>query len=240
MGRIDNLKSSSLAVRDKQLTKTTLANPLGYASVSEGRTHFRGEESILVSGSGRVSGTLNVDGTIEVFGPDGQVIIHGTLHSDGAVTFDNTLVVKAETTLGSDGAETHIVGPANLDADLSVADAGRVLVGTSMVIDPTENGGAVIVGDSKLAGVEGFGLGLFSTAGATASVADGSVTAGVFTGDDLTGLSVDGSGWSLRGSGEMHGPIDLGSQISLAASSAPPGVTVVPLGLGSDGRLYTL
>ncbi|CAN5425171.1 hypothetical protein BH09ACT9_BH09ACT9_00770 [soil metagenome] len=141
MGLINDLTQSQMDELRELVESLVRQSVADFTSVQRGSFRILSPEGFYVGGEA----SATIAGLLTVTGPDGQVIIHGTLHSDGAVTFDDTLVVKAETTLGQDGGLTHIVGPTNLDADLTVQNPGKILVGTGVRIEPGAGGGKITV-----------------------------------------------------------------------------------------------
>jgi hypothetical protein len=129
----------------KRLNRVERGTPMGSASVSRGRTRFIGEESIIVEGSGRVTGTWIIDGSLE---GDGQISWTGPSDFDGDVKITKTLDVTAETNLSGPTiiddtldvtAETRLRGATTLESDMSVTNGGKVKVGT-VTLGITSNG----------------------------------------------------------------------------------------------------
>lgn len=120
MSEFELVKALQDLVRRVHLLETTQV--MGYSSVSEGRSRFVGNESILVQGSGkvegwwivtgtqRVTGLLDGSGTLDWTGPwalkgngtiPGNVNIIGSLDVSGAARILSTLQILGATTLGS-------------------------------------------------------------------------------------------------------------------------------------------
>ena len=97
------------------------------SSVTNGRTRFIGEDSLIVMGSQLVSGVLRVIGRVVVEGL-------GILSVNGMIELFGNLRVRAGGNIDVDSGEIT-------SGNVRIAD-GKVHVG-SMVLDPTLAGGAV-------------------------------------------------------------------------------------------------
>jgi hypothetical protein len=130
VGRIDNLKSSELAVIKKDIRRLATTNPLDSGSVHNGRTRFVGEGSLLVegvnalkvTGSALVSGLLSVMGNLIVSGYHG---ITGTLSVSGPWNLSGTGGITGD--VSSTGAWTQ-------SGTMTLTGAGKIQ-SSSVVMD---------------------------------------------------------------------------------------------------------
>jgi hypothetical protein len=131
--------------QNRRMNRLERGTPLGSSAVSRGRTRFIGEESIVIEGSGRVSGTLVVDGSLD---GDGKISWTGPAEFDGDVKITKSLDVTADTNLSGPTliddtldvtAETRLRGGTTLEADMTVTNGGKVKVGT-VELGITSNG----------------------------------------------------------------------------------------------------
>lgn len=100
------------------------------SSVTNGRTRFIGNESILVEGSGKVSGWWIVTGTLRVVG---TLEMLGNMVVNGVTTFVGMMTVNGPWALNGDG---------DIAGNVTVLPGGKIQVG-DIIIDPTISGGAV-------------------------------------------------------------------------------------------------
>lgn len=137
---------------DRLLTRndrSETASPLRSTSVTNGRTRFFGEESLIVIGSQLVSGFLRVTG---------RLIIDGL----GILTVQNLIELFGSMRVRAGG-------------DITL-DGGKIYVG-GMVIDPSDSGGSVTFpGGAKVTANDGAaGVKVDSGAGWTAYVAQNGI-----------------------------------------------------------------
>jgi cytoskeletal protein CcmA (bactofilin family) len=195
--------------QNKRMNRLERGTPLGSSAVSRGRTRFIGEESIVIEGSGRVSGTLIVDGKID---GEGKMSWTGPADFDGDVKITKTLDVSAE---------TRLRGETTLEANMNVTNGGKVVVG-SVELGITSNGrpgldfdGATLTEASDRLAM-GSGTATVGVAPTFAAVAVGNKSV-VVTNTDTT----------------LSGPVKLAS---LAA--APSGTAVYTVVADASGKLH--
>lgn len=119
-----------------------VTQPMGFSSVSEGRSRFAGNESILVEGSGKVEGWWIVTGTQRVTGRwEGS----GTCDWTGPASFRGKMDITGDALISGNTSVTgrmRIRGETTVESDLRVTNDGRILVG-DMTIDPNGGSGRV-------------------------------------------------------------------------------------------------
>lgn len=98
MGRIRDLSAPGQTRRNEwRQRRQERGTPLRSTSVSDGQTRFIGTVSILVEGSGVVTGLWDVDGELRVGGMlngDGTFTWTGPVNLQGLTTIGGTLVVN--------------------------------------------------------------------------------------------------------------------------------------------------
>lgn len=109
--------------------------PLRSTSVTDGHTRFVGEESLIVEGSARVTGTLVVSGIERV---TGILDVEGTLRADGVIELNGPTTISGDADITGD---TTIAGQTRLTGSLSVAEGGSVRVGEMTITEA--QGGAI-------------------------------------------------------------------------------------------------
>jgi hypothetical protein len=126
--------------------------PLGSSSVTNGRTRFAGNESLIVEGSQVVSGWLIVTGTLKLVGSllmEGAANFTGSLTAAGASLFTGAFTSRGTTRFEGDTSQIgpfHIIGATDLTGDLTVNSPGRinVLGSIAMIIGMISGGRAGI------------------------------------------------------------------------------------------------
>lgn len=164
MTRIDNLKQGETARQQEKQKRLAFGSNGESSSIDRGQFRVGGTAKIKIDGSGgiEIDGTLDGGGSFFWRGQatfDGDVDITNTLDVSatttlrGPTTIENTLDVTADTTLSGAttientldvDAETTLRGDVQLTADLRVDGAGKIYVGSAMVLDPTIAGGAIV------------------------------------------------------------------------------------------------
>lgn len=129
MAGLDDLSAGGMADLVRRVEKLERSPQLGNTSVSRGQTQFIGTLSILVSGSGKVTGTWFIDGALE---GEGTLGWSGSAAFDGPVDITDTLDVLAATTLQGD---------VSLESNLSVKAGGKITVEGSPQIALASAGG---------------------------------------------------------------------------------------------------
>jgi len=109
MSRIDRPGASEQAEVKKRLHQQETRSPGGNTSVTEGRLRIAGENSLLVEGSGRVSGQLYVEG-LEVV--SGELRVTGTFNMDGDANVSGTMDVSGPLTVQGN---TTFIGPMRVE-----------------------------------------------------------------------------------------------------------------------------
>lgn len=117
------------------------AAPLGRTSVTNGRTEFNGNESLIVNGSQKVSGWLIVTGTLKGVGTllwegamqlVGPVLVTGaarflnTMSIEGVTTLLNNLVVKAAGKIIIEGSTSMVIGNDGDEAAVTFSTGGQL------------------------------------------------------------------------------------------------------------------
>lgn len=133
----DNLNDSVFAEIFRRLRIVENVSQLGNQSVTDGQTEFIGLLSLLVSGSGQVTGLWIIDGGLE---GEGHLGWTGIAAFDGPVSITETLDVLAS---------TKLQGIVELLSDLVVSGGGKILVGSSMKLVPSVDGGSVEFADGS-------------------------------------------------------------------------------------------
>jgi len=178
MGKIIRRDGDHRTAVTRRVRRLETRSPLGNTSVTGGQTEFNGDESIAVNGSGRVSGSLYVDGIEYV---DGQLRVRGSLVVTGNADFTGPLSVQGElritgstTFIGPlrlEGTST-IVGAMSIEGDLTIA-GGTTITGPLIVEgDVTFTGRTVMNGETEINGDT-------TVAGDVDVVDQGVITAGV-------------------------------------------------------------
>lgn len=121
MGRIDNLKADELGAFVRRHRQLATATPQNNASVSDGQFSFYGLFSILVEGSGLVTGLWDIDGELRV---------GGELNGSGEFTWTGPV---------------NLVGDTEVSGDFDIISGGIFRAG-NLTITP----GGVITGASGL------------------------------------------------------------------------------------------
>ena len=153
MSRFDMDHVISDLLRRIRVLETT--QPMGYSSVSEGRSRFRGNESILVEGSGKVDGWWIITGTQRVAGRlEGSGTFDWTgpwaLRGNGSIPGDVDLVgaLKAKGAWefvgnGKITGNTDIAGTLDVLSRLTLGPSGYIQVGPIRIDRAGSRGGRV-------------------------------------------------------------------------------------------------
>lgn len=170
MSRFDLDHLISDLLRRIRILETT--QPMGYSAVSEGRSRFAGNESVLVQGSGKVEGWWIVTGTQRVTGLlegsgtldwTGPCNLKGKVSVTGDTDFIGRLKTTGDVELGGDTvikknldvqAKTRLRGETTLEADLKVLSGGKIQVG-DMIIDPAGAGKITFANGTEVRAGEG-------------------------------------------------------------------------------------
>lgn len=136
MVRINNLRDSPQVRQKRDQDKQARSAPIGSSSVTRPNRRLR----IGANGQG---------GYLE---SDGRFYWQGVIDLDGPVTVTMSLDVSGDTTIGGSvaitedldvSAQTVLRGLTTLLSDLVVFGDGRIQVGSSMTLDPSESNGAL-------------------------------------------------------------------------------------------------
>ena len=177
MGKILN-SEGIIAELVRRVRKLETRAPIGNTSVTDGTLEMNGENSLLINGSGRVSGSLYVDGIEYV---DGQLRVRGSLVVTGNADFTGPVAVQGP--LDITGSTTFI-GPLRLEGTSTIVGAmsieglldikgGTTITGPLMVEgDVTFTGRTVMNGETEINGDT-------TIAGDVDVIDQGVVTAGV-------------------------------------------------------------
>ncbi|OOB90752.1 hypothetical protein [Rathayibacter sp. VKM Ac-2630] len=132
--RIDNLDQSTVARQNARIAAVERQAPLGNTSITTGRLRVVGLEAFLLQGTGRVTGTLFVDGQD---GRKGRVDVTGDVRS-----FGGGRVIVSEAA-GSDSSLQIIYVPADADSD-----AHAQIVGYDIPVQVQSGGSVMRVSDA--------------------------------------------------------------------------------------------
>lgn len=214
--------------------------PMGYSSVSEGRSRFVGNESLLVEGSAKVAGWLVVtgteritgllegSGTLDWTGPcnlKGKVTVTGDTDFIGRLTTTGDVELGGNTVIKKDldvQAKTRLRGKVTLEADLEILPGGKIKAGT-MVIDTTGGGSVTFANGARV-----------GSSGATVSVLMG--TSAVTVDNNSAKLSAAGKAVEVNGSGIMFSPSGVPQ---VTGTGYPPGMLIMDPGTGKLSRVYS-
>lgn len=123
------------------------------SSVTNGRTRFIGQESLIVIGSQLVSGVLRVIGRLKVEGLGifevlGLIQLTGRMQvdADGEIVIGNVVIKNGKITVGAGASQIVIDGA-----------TGKILAG-GMTIDPTDGGKIALPGGATVQGGDGGGV----------------------------------------------------------------------------------
>ncbi|RFA14551.1 hypothetical protein B7R21_06290 [Subtercola boreus] len=227
-----------------------VATPLRNSSVSGGQTRFNGESSLIVNGSEDVFGTLNVQGTLNA---DGTVNLTTTINITGVLTVEGPADFSGdETHVGTEshtgditnigkttqqgdyegtghfkqtGDEQHTgnienVGTTTQKGDINIVAPGILRVGAGITMSPFAAGGGRI--DFNPGGR------IVGTSAALTLLAP----------DGTTYIVVGNNGLTVSGYASVQDLFTTGGVYLRNLTTAPTGVTITPLYLGSDGRVY--
>lgn len=215
MSAFDMDRIISDLLRRLRVLETT--QPMGYSSVSQGRSRFAGNESILVEGSGKVEGWWIVTGTQRVTGRwEGS----GTCDWTGPASFRGKMDITGDALISGNTSVTgrmRIRGETTVESDLRVTNDGRILVG-DMTIDPNGGSGRVRFANGGQVWAESNAIKMMIGAHAV-SVSNGSVL-------------IASSGYALEvGSAGVK---IVGSLPQTSATGVPKGTLI----RGAGGTLY--
>lgn len=159
-----NLRSSQTKKTKDAIRRSETASPLGFSSVTRGQVSIESEEGLLVDGSQRVNGRLDVTGLEVVSGQlrvSGSLILSGNADFTGPLNVSGRLDIRGNTTiigpLRVEGASTFtgtmvIEGPVTIKGKTTVT--GELIVqGDVTFTGATKlNGKTEIKGDTTIAG----------------------------------------------------------------------------------------
>lgn len=134
MTRIDNLAQDPQRRANQRLDRIERGTQLGNASITVGRLRVAGLEAFLLEGTGRVTGTLFVDGQN---GQKGRVDVTGDVRSFGG----GRVIVSAAA--DSDSSLQIIYVPADADSD-----AHAQIVGYDIPVQVQSGGSVMRVSDT--------------------------------------------------------------------------------------------
>lgn len=236
-----NLRSQNITKRNRQVKTYGTQTPLSSAAVERGSTRWLDGSTVFIQGLLDVtgifngSGTNNMDGTNNLsgdnnfsgdndftgpttmsgtFDQNGESTFNGPTHFNGSVDITETLDVTAE---------TRLRGETTVEADLIVTNDGKIKVGTSMTLNPLNNGGSMDFANGTYIAANGTSLDIEAS---NSYVHVGSSGIDVLAGGLGVGaqLNLDTSGtWALAGGGgslsaESGGLIvDYNSRIDITA-----------------------
>jgi hypothetical protein len=150
MARLDNVTRGEFEELRRQVRIMSTTTPGGNTSISSGRTRFVGNESLLVEGSQKVSGILDITGTLKGVGSmlwNGFVTLTSTFTAKGTTRFegDTTQVGPHHVQGNQDITGTLAVkGAATLESNLTVNSPGKIVVGAGLSLEPLGAGGGTI------------------------------------------------------------------------------------------------
>lgn len=189
----------------RQISRLESARWLENSSITNGRMRFIGG-TLRVDSGGRVEivGYLQVEGTTNIIGP---VTISGVLNvtgdwrfsGNGAITGD--VVAEGKWTQNGDwefNGDGDIDGDVDLTGILSVLGSGRINVGTTMVLNPSQAGGRLEFGSGRMLTASAGVFGLYSGAGDAPFLIFNSGGASLSNGSSVV-FSVNNNGPSLTG-----------------------------------------
>ena len=146
---------SEIADLYRRIRALEAGSPLGNSSITEGRLRVASPEGLLVEGSARVSGQLDVDGTETV---SGTLTVTGTLNADGTISLTGPVTITGTTSMEGDTTQVGahhvqgdqditgtlaVKGAATLENDLTVQIGGKITVaGADPVVLGVTSGGA--------------------------------------------------------------------------------------------------
>lgn len=166
------------------LLETT--QPMGYSSVSQGRSRFVGNESILVQGSGKVEGWWIVTGTQRVTG-----LLEGT----GTLDWEGPWYLRGN---GSIPGNVNIIGSLDVSGAARILSTLQILGATTLGSTLNVVGGRIQAGNMFLDGSSGGTLGSSGTlnlAGANINLASaGLTTATFFKATSIEAVTLDVAG----------------------------------------------
>lgn len=130
MARIDNLSGGELADLKRRIAALEKATPLASASITRGRLRVASTEGLVVEGSAKVSGTLNVSGILTGL---------GSFLWNGIVTLTSTFTSNGPWNLNGAGT---ITGNSTQTGDMTVNGGGKIVIAGSvpMTLGITSNG----------------------------------------------------------------------------------------------------
>jgi len=149
----------------RQVKKLMTRKPLGWTSVSDGQTQFRGEDSVNIIGSGLVEGLLRIVGELQV---EGTLTITGQVNGSGDITWTGTFTLTdgGTITVGSGGkitVEGDIPLTIGLTSDglpgLQFGSGGRILGNPSGLSAVSPNGSRFVFAFDTAAGIDGASWG---------------------------------------------------------------------------------
>ena len=158
MGKIIRVDSDEFAKLLRRVAKLEKRSPLGNTSVTGGQTEFNGDESVAINGSGRVTGTLHVDGIEYV---DGRLVVNGTLEVAGNAEFTGPLSVQGELNITGSTTfigplrlegESTIIGTMTIEGDLNITGGTTISGPLEVTGDVTFTGKTVLNGETELNG----------------------------------------------------------------------------------------
>jgi len=169
----------------RQVKKLMTRKPLGWTSVSDGQTQFRGEDSVNIIGSGLVEGLLRIVG---------QLLVSGSAQVTGDLTI---------------GGNTEITGETTLHATLTVDSAGKIVIQGSIpvTLGVTSEGvpGMQFDGGARVVGVA-QGVAIKSPSGTTGiGVSDASIAMS----NGTSFLTIGAPGVSVTGPFNVNGAMNL-------------------------------
>jgi len=112
---VRNLKTSQRKKQKDAIRRSQTASPTGFASITRGQFRIASDEGLLVQGSQRVTGRLNIDG-IEIV--DGQLLVNGSFVLAGNADFTGPVAIRGVLRIEGD---TWMVGPVRIEGDLDLS-----------------------------------------------------------------------------------------------------------------------
>ena len=158
MGKILRRNSDERQTVTRRVRRLETRSPLGNTSVTGGQTEFNGDESVAINGSGRVSGSLYVDGIEYV---DGQLRVRGSLIVTGNADFTGPLSVQGELRITGSTTfigplrlegESTIIGTMTIEGDLNITGGTTISGPLEVTGDVTFTGKTVLNGETELNG----------------------------------------------------------------------------------------
>lgn len=260
MGRIDNVNTSEIQDILRRLRQLETRSPGGNTSVTEGRLRIAGPDSLLVEGSGRVSGQLYIDG-LEVV--SGELRVTGTFNMDGDANVSGTMDVSGPLTVQGN---TTFIGPMRVEGKsdfigMMVVQGESQFVGEMSIEGPvtitgqtTVTGELIVQGDVEFTGKTILNgdtefNGNTKLTGDMTVTGGGKVKVGTMLLDPTGGALGNGSIYSSVAL-ELTAPTVVTSSALFAEGSittqrylSAPGTTALPgvsanLFMDSNGRIY--